>query len=189
MSQLTHNKALDNQTEARVVAMIARGDSYSSIHAQLTREGIEVSVSTIGAIKKRNPEALQHMKSILMADQQTHAQKILNKSRTLIDRKLSNALSVEDELANLHEDYNDGKIDAEEYTHRFDYLVRQELGISELNSVSKEAFTQSQVEAGKPTAITENPTQAKENLERLLRAIASKDTAKMLESIFPSANA
>lgn len=184
MTKLANNKALDNQTEARVVAMIARGDSYGSIAATLNREGTEIAVSTIGAIKRRNPEALAHMQKILLDDQTTHAQKILNKSRTLIDRRLTDAMKIEDDIAQLHEDYHDGIIDEVEYRQKFDLILRNTLNIGELNAVSKEAFSQSQIEAGKPTSITENPTQAKENLERLLRAIAANDTKGMLESVF-----
>lgn len=184
MNKLAHNRALDSQTEARVVAMIARGDSYTSISEQLKKEGIEVAVSTVGAIKKRNPEALQHMQRILVDDQTTHAQKILNKSRTLIDRRLTEAMKVEEELAELHEEYHDGVIDDEEYRHRFDYIMRQQVSLPELNQVAKESFNQSQIEANKPTSIVDNPAQAKENLEVLLRAIAKNDTQGMLKAVF-----
>lgn len=189
MSQLTHNRVLDSQQEARVVALIARGDSYSAIRDQLASEGVEVALSTIGAVKKRNPEALAHIKKIIVADQTTRAQKILNKSRDLIDKKLDRAADIDAEVARLQEAYEAEEITPREYWSALEVVLRQALTITELNSVSKESFNQSQIEANKPTSITESPAQAKENLERLLRAIASKDTSKVLEAILPPTHA
>jgi len=187
MSKLTHNRVLDAQTEAQVVAMIARGDSYSSIQEQLKGEGVEISISTIAKVKSRNPQALAKIQSILVERQASQAEAILAKSRTLINRRLDQATRVEEDLVKLTEDFDNELISREEYNARFAHIVSHELSITELNSVSKEAFSQSQIEAGKPTSITDNPTQAKENLRVLLDAIQRNDTRGMLEAIFPDA--
>lgn len=182
MSQ-TKNK-LDSQTETRVVAMIARGDTYETIAQTLEGEGSPLAISTISAIKKRNAEALAYMKRVMLEEQTTQSGKLLAKSRTLIERKLDRALRVDEELKELINELHDGVIDPKEYSMRSAGILGHELTITELNSVTKEAFNQSQIEQGKPTAISNNPQQAREDLGHLLDAIKTGDEVRLQQIVF-----
>lgn len=179
-------KKLDAQTETQVVALLARGDTQQEIVDWLKEEhDIKMSIAAIGVIKKRNAQALQYMQTQLIKHETTMATGILEKSRKLIDRKLSRALTLEEELKELRQKFDNQEIDSDEYYREFDILMRSQLTVQELNSLSKESFNQSQLEAGKPTAIADNPAQAKANLAVLLDAIKDRDDAKALEAIFP----
>jgi hypothetical protein len=181
-------KKLDGNTESQVVAMLARNDTQQQIVDWLKSEkGIEMSVANIGVIKKRNTEAITFMRGELVKHETTIAATILDKSRRLIDKKLDKALSIEDELTALRKSFDDGKMNADNYYREVDIVLRNRLSVQELNALSKEAFNQSQIEAGKPTSITESPEQAKAHLAVLLAAIANGDEAAALKAIFPSA--
>jgi hypothetical protein len=56
--------------------------------------------------------------------------------------------------------------------------------LRDLIAASKEMFNQTQIEAGKPTSITESPEQAKRNLQTLLQAIHNRDDKAMVDAIF-----
>lgn len=179
-------KKLDAQTETQVVALLARGDTQQAITDWLKEEkGITMNVSAIGVIKKRNAEALSYMQNQLVQHEISLSTQILSKSRELIDKKLDRATGLEEKLEKLRQQFENDEITEKQYTLEVDILWRSQLTIQELNAVSKEAFNQSQLESGKPTAIAESPTQAKQNLAILLQAINNKDDAAALAAIFP----
>lgn len=178
-------KKIDAQTETQIVARLARGDTMKSI-AEWVEEakGTTISTQTISAIKTRNSEALDYMNKQLVQHETTVAAQILDKSRKLIDNKLNRALKVEDELSKLRREYENEEIETKEYFDRLEVIMRQEMSVKELNSLSKESFNQSQLEAGKPTSIAESPAQAKQNLAKLLTAIKGGDEADIINSLF-----
>lgn len=179
-------KKLDGNTETQVVAMLARGDTHQQILNWLEQEkGITVSLPTIGLIKRRNEEGINFMKSQLVKHETTIAATILEKSRRLIDRQLDKALSVDDELRSLRDRFEAGEITDDAYYRDVEVVLRNRLSVHELTSLSKEHFNQSQVEAGKPTSITETPEQAKQHLSVLLAAIAKNDDKAVLAALFP----
>lgn len=181
-------KKLDTQTETQVVAMLARGDSHPVIVNWLkTDRDITLSVKTISLIKSRNAEALKFMHGEIVKHETTMATTILGKSRRLIDKKLDRAVKLEDELTELRQQYESKEITAEEYYHWVDLALKSQLSVQELNSLAKESFNQSQIEAGKPTSIADSPAQAKASLEALLHAIANNDQSAMMKEIFPNA--
>jgi hypothetical protein len=181
-------KKLDLNTETQVVAMIARGDNYQKILDWLEREkGVSITKTTLTRIKERNAEGLDFMRKELVKHETTMAGTILEKSRRLIDQRLDRALNLDEEIAELRSKLDNEEIDEREYYSMLDTLLRSQLTVAELNSLTKESFNQSQVEAGRPTSITENPQQARANLESLLSAIQSNDQSKMLKAIFPDA--
>jgi hypothetical protein len=177
-------KILDVQTEVKVVALIARGDTYGSIQALLRQDGIEISTQTLAAIKKRNSEALSHIKSEIIKLESSKATAILEKSRNLIEKKLD--LADDDTTPKwLQDAYDEGEIDFAEYNKRKDAIMNKRgITVGELNMVAKEAFNQSQIESGKPTSITNSPEQAKKNLETLLKAIKSGNEEDIAKAIF-----
>lgn len=184
-SMSNHN--LDTATETNILARIARGDTYEAIRRDLAVEGTSIAISTISAVKKRNVASLEFMQNELVKHETNQSTKLLTKSRKLLERKLDKALGIDEQIEDITEQYQAGEIDDVMFRSLTDRADKSELTASELNSITKEMFNQSQVEQGKPTAITDNPTQAKENLKTLLEAINDKDDRKIIEAIFPDA--
>lgn len=175
---------LSTQTETQIIAMIARGDTYGAIQQALKAKDESVSIQTITAVKKRNLEAFKYMKGVMVEQATNQSTKILAKSRELIDRKLDRALRQNDEVLELTQQFEDGDIEREEFHVLLNRAEKHELTVQELTSLTREMFNQSQVEQGKPTSISDNPAQAKENLKTLLEAINNKNETAILEAIF-----
>lgn len=179
---------IDTHTETRIVALIARGDSYTTIQKELEKDGISISTSGLSEIKKRNQEALSYIQHKLNEHQVSKTTKILDKARNMIEQQLDEAngnIPVLEELAELRAN---GDIDDAEFARlSMSAVTSRRISIKDLTTVSKEMFNQSQIESGKPTSITESPEQAKKNLQTLLEAINNKDEASMLKAIFPDA--
>lgn len=182
-----NNRSIDTQTETKVVAMIARGDSYSTIKENLELEGTTISTTAISDIKKRNTEALNQIQSAIVQAQTSQATRLLGKSRTIIERRLDKELNRAEDIDEYRQLWLNGEISYEEYRDEVLKYGDKAMSTAELTSLTKEMFHQSQIEQGKPTAISENPTQAKENLSTLLRAISQGDEAAMVRAIFPDA--
>lgn len=168
--------------------MMARGDNHTKIKAWLfDSRGIDLSLKSLGVIKKRNGQALDYMKSEITKHELTVAGTILDKSRKLIDRRLNRAMKIEDEMKEVQRQLDAEEIDQTTYWQAVDAILRNQLTISELNSLTKESFNQSQIEAGRPTTIAETPTQMKASLAPLLAAIANNDQEAAIKAIFPDA--
>jgi hypothetical protein len=178
------NKKLDTQTETEVVAYIARGDSYDDIINVFTQRGFTLNKTNLTHIKQRNSEALTFMQNAITEKQLSHASSILRKSRQLLENKLDIQLDVQHELDQLKADWKAGTYDFDEYINLSTVILKRQLTASELNSITKESFNQSQVEAGKPTAITESPAQARKNLQIILDAIAAGDDKGAIDALF-----
>lgn len=178
-------KKVSTAQETKIVAMIARGDSYETVVRNLKEEGVDIAKTTVMRVKDRNAEALAFMKNTMLEQQASTAGRILNRSRELIEKRLSDSDNYWEVIKELNEKLESGEIDENQYnTMR---PIAPKISITELNSVAKEMFNQSQIEAGKPTAITNNPVQAKENLKTLLEAIQRGDDKKIAEAIFTDA--
>lgn len=180
-------KKLDAQTETQVVAMIARGDTHQQIVDWLEdTKGVTLSVKTISAIKSRNAESLGFMQDQLIRHETTVAETLLEKSRKLLDNRLDDALHFAEKADKLRKRFDDGEIDEKRYYHELDALfARSSISVKDLTAISKESFNQSQIEAGRPTSIADNPAQAKANLATLLLAIKNRDDAAALKALFP----
>jgi len=177
-------KLLTTQAEVRIVALIARGDTYATIQAQLKKDGISITIPTISKIKLRNEDALKAIKTQMIKVESSKSATILEKSRNLIEKKLDKAEddSIPEELTQALEN---GDIDFKDYLKEVSRVQNsRRLSVGELNMVAKEAFNQSQIESGKPTSITDSPEQAKHNLERLLSAINSGKEEDIVKAIF-----
>lgn len=176
---------IDTATETKIVALLARGDTLQQVKDFLADQGTELSISGIQAVKNRNTEALSYVKNKLMEHNTSNSARILDKARKQLEQKLDNSDKSQIEIDKLQEMYNDGEIDAKELLRRSDEVRRRyNINVKDLTTISKEMFNQSQVEAGKPTSITENPAQQKENLRTLLDAINKGDEAAIANAIF-----
>lgn len=162
--------------------MIARGDKHQQIVDQLASEDITIALSTISAIKKRNTEAIAFMKNQMIEAEASTATRLIHKSRMLLEKRLDQGIKDEDELNKLATQYREGEINWEQY--RIKAAGRLKLSISELTSLSKEAFHQSQLEQGKPTGIVDDPAAAKMRLKEVLMAINNRDDEKAVALIF-----
>lgn len=185
---MANRRKIDTQTEIKIVARIARGDSYQEIKDDLAKDGVDISLSGITDVKQRNSLALEQIKGSLVQHEASKSARILDKAKKQLEGKLDNAERIEQELSEAKKLYDDGDIDFKEYLDSVDQInKRGHISIKDLVTVSKEMFNQSQIEAGKPTSITENPEQQKENLMTLLKAINEKDDVGMIKAIFPDA--
>jgi len=185
---MANKRKIDTQTEIKIVARIARGDTYQDIKDDLVKEGVDISLSGITDIKQRNSMALEQIKSSLVAHETSKSARILDKAKKQIEHKLDSADQIEKELEEAKKLYDDGDIDFKEYLDSVEQINRRgHISVKDLVTISKEMFNQSQIEAGKPTSITENPEENKKNLMILLKAINDKDEVGMLHAIFPDA--
>lgn len=118
-----------------------------------------LSISGIKKVKKRNPIALTKMEEIITEKQAISASRLLEKSNREIEKKLDKASADEEDI-----------------------------NLRDLVGVSKEMFSQSQIEHGKPTSITTNSTQdpieAKKELKSLLKALKANDAVELQRIIF-----
>ena len=182
------NRKIDTQTEIKIVARMARGDTYADIKDDLAKEGVDISLSGLTDIKQRNSAALEQIKSSLIAHETSKSARILDKAKKQLESKLDAAETFEVRIATLKNKLEAGEIDEKEYEAMIRVLeFDSKITIKDLVTVSKEMFNQSQIEAGKPTTITENPEENKRNLMILLKAINEKDEIGMLKAIFPDA--
>lgn len=176
---------IDTQTETRIVVLKARGDTYEDIKKTLAKDGIEMSISGLQKVIERNKPALEHIKSELVQHQTTKTSRILEKTREQIEKKLDAAAGDIPALQELIELRDAGEIDNDEFSRLSMRAVEAHgIPLRDLIAASKEMFNQSQIEAGKPTSITESPEQAKRNLQTLLEAIHNRDDKAMVDAIF-----
>lgn len=176
---------IDTQTETRIVVLKARGDTYEQIKNTLAKDGVDISVSGLQKVVERNKAAMEHIKGELVQHQTTKTTRILEKTREQIEKKLDAAAGDVPVLHELIQLRDDGEIDDNEFARLSMRAVEAHgIPLRDLIAASKEMFNQSQIEAGKPTSITESPEQAKRNLQTLLEAIHNRDDKGMVDAIF-----
>lgn len=178
------NSKLTEVTEKKVLALLARGDTGKEIAAQLKAEDdIDISPQGILAVGKRNAGALSVIKNKIQAKQTSNAVAILDKSRNLIEKRLNRAERLELLLDDLAAQFAAGEIDADEYLSRIRMIPS--ITLTELSSVAKEAFNQSQVEAGALGALPGvTPAEAQAQLAVLVKAIQSGDEVELQRIVF-----
>lgn len=174
---MPYKEPTDTQTEMKALAMLVRGDTHKSIGQELG-----ISAQTVVKIRDRNPDTLAIMKNKLVEKQISNAAKILDKSHRLLDDQLSQVEDAEQVRREARREYIDGLIDKKEFDARLRMLPKA--SISDLTSVSREMFNQSQIEQGKPTSISGNPDEAKKQFLDLAEAIKAGDEVKLQQIIF-----
>lgn len=134
--------------EVRVVALIARGDTYDQIQAELEQAGTHISKVTLGNIKKRNLDNLVMLKEKLAANEEEHALKIKQKANERISKRLDSDDKATQMYEDLHSKFMSGEITFQEYNDGVKALPKQFfVSTGELVAVSKEMHQQSKGDA------------------------------------------
>lgn len=169
---------VSTETSLQILALIARGDTLTSISQQTG-----IAITTIADLKKRNQSALSLIESRMIEHKISNATKLLDKSQSLIEKKLDRVASAADLRQEALEEYRTGAIDSDEF--RAKTFGLPDATLTELNGIAKESFNQSQIEQGKPTSITNSP-EAKEDLLALAQALKDGDEVEMYKLVFNS---
>jgi len=170
---------LNTAQRMRVLALLARGDSFAMIHDHLQNTyGVDVHDSTISQIKKTHADTLATMTATIAEAEAADAESLLAKSRRMIGRKLQKAEADTSEIQKLDRRFRNGEISHLEYERERRGLL--ELSIQELTTVSKEMFNQSNkgLPPGSPPPGLPAGGQ-QEATEALLGAIARGDTVEI----------
>lgn len=165
------------ETKLQVLALFARGDTYEQVS---TATGIKIPA--LQKIKERNKAALEVIQNRMIDYKVSKSKKILDKTHSLIDKKLDKVAASWRNREELEAKYKSGEIPYEEF-------IKQSVGftdvtLTELNSVSREAFNQSQIESGKPTSIANSPHEATQDLMRLVEALKGGDEIVLERLVF-----
>lgn len=169
-------KPTDTETQLKILAHISRGDSYEEIAKEFN-----IAVSTVSAIKKRNESTLAIIKERMIDHQISKSKQILDKGHRLIEQRLDKALSADSELEKLNERLERKEINLDEFLALRGSLYQPTL--TELNAIAKEAFNQSQIEQGKPTAVASTPQGAVQQLNDLVNALNKGDEVQLFKMV------
>lgn len=174
------NQPISTADEVKVVALLARGDTQKSI-----AEEVGISPASVGVIKGRNADILSEIHGALVLQNTKQAKKILDRSHTLIDKRLSAEEQNYDDRVELKDKLDNSEITYSQYLSGLRAIPT--ISLAELTGLSKEMFNQSQIEDGKPTSIPggagANSDDAAKKLQDLIEALHSNDSVKMLELI------
>lgn len=166
------------QKQLQILALVVRGDSAAKI-AEITG----IPKSTVDNIRNRNHANIQLIKSRLIEHEVSKSKKILDKSQGIMDKKLTRLEKNEDIRQDALQALETGAISHEEYNQKVSGLT--DVTLTELNSVAKEAFNQSQIEMGKPTSISASTQEAKDDLVRLVDELKKEhNEEELLKLIF-----
>lgn len=175
-----NNSKVDQQTEVKAVALLARGDSPVKI-----AEELGIHVNTVRNIKERNVDVLADVKHELVVHEIKKAKTLLDKSHSLIEKRLSAETKVAEGRQELSEMLANGDIEYRDYIAGLKQLPQ--LTLAELTALSKEMFNQSQIEEGKPTSIPggagSTSPDAVAKLQEILDLLNADDTDELLEYI------
>lgn len=151
--------------------LLARGDTYKQIQAQIERG---VTDATISAVKKRNKDNLELIASKLMERAAEDAAGIKQKANTLISKRLDKVDDTFDILDKARQDWIDDKITWKEY----EKIMRKfkDVSLGELVTVSKEMHAQS--------SKGDAPPSSPKDLADIAAAIASGDEVRITQAVF-----
>lgn len=172
---MLRNNPLNIVEETKIVALLARGDSYLQIRKQFTKEFERtLSLETIRKIRDRNAENLKIIMSRTLEKQEVDVLQIRAKANRKIENRLDLDSKQQDLLIKANEDFLNDKIDLQEYTK----LVKsvKQLSVSDLVNVSKEMHAQS---AGDP-APQGNP----QDMARIAAALQNSDEVQLNQLVF-----
>lgn len=166
---------IDIATETKIVALLARGDTYTEIQGQI--EG-GVSLVTIGAVKKRNKENLMIIAEKMAIKAAEDASSIKLKANKLISARLDVDGLDQEVLDHAKAQYLADEISWATYER----IVNKSraASITELVTVSKEMHHQS--------AEGDTPPANASDLAALAAAIRSGDSLKITQLVFGNDN-
>lgn len=157
--------------EVKIVAMLARGDTYEGISANA---GFPVSTVTVGKVKKRNKDNLDLIAKKTLAKEEADAAAIKNKANKLISSRLDKADNHAKLIEKLEADYINGDLNYKEYYHA--RKTMKDTSLPELVIVSKEMHHQTSAET--------TPPANQQDIATLISAIKSGDEVKLNQIIF-----
>lgn len=167
--------SLTAMQETKIVALLARGDSYSDI-ARLfeAEEDRPLNVHTVSAVKRRNQATLDKIKTATLQKQVADAMQIKLKANNVISTQLDNLERNSLILQKAGVEYLAGDLSLKEYTE----IAKRLKGASlpELVAVSKEMHAQTN---GTPDAPINPAEQA-----ALVSAMEAGDTVKLTQVLF-----
>lgn len=164
--------------ELKIVALLARGDTYQQIQEYFQANAMRKPTNTtILNVRKRNKENLDLIKQKIIQKEAEDATSIKEKANSLIKKRLERADSEAKVLAIANQQFVDGEIDMEELT-RVKRLIK-ETGMVELVAVSREMYAQSRADND---VVNNTP----KDLSALVAAIRSGDEVKLQQIIFNS---
>lgn len=166
---------LSTTEEMKIVALIARGDTYAQIQEEMKAMGRTVTLQTIARAKKRNKENLKIIKTKVVEIEQANALSIKEKANALLQKRLDQVDQETEIVARANKEYLEGDMPHEVYERLMKTM--KPTSLPELVSVSKEMHQQSKSE---PDAL---PTPAKD-MQALADAIKSGDEVMLNQMIF-----
>jgi hypothetical protein len=166
----------DHETQLQVLALKARGDTYQQIS-----EATGIKVPTLQGIITRNKDTLAIIEDKMIEHKVSKSKKILDKAHDLIERKLDRIVDSHEAQDEARAMLKRGEISPEEYRNISMTFI--DATLTELNSISREAWNQSQVESGKPTSIAASPREARDDLVRLVEALKIEGNELTLERL------
>lgn len=166
-----HYMKISIEEETKILALLARGDTYEKIREQVDGRVTDV---TIRAVKRRNKENLDIIRQKMMEKATDDAMSIKDKANRIISNKLNHIDANLEILNKAREDWLDDKIDYKEFETI--HKKYKDVTLNELVTVSKEMHHQA-VE-------TEQPKAAPQDLSALVEAIKSGDQVKVTQVLF-----
>lgn len=177
---LNHAYVMTQQDKAQMIALIARGDKNSEIVRHFDEKGVKVHLTQIKRLRTAEKGLVVDLQNKMVERNLSNATKILDKSRNLIEKKLDYYTEAEDKRLSSWQRLQNGEITGQEYLE--DTRGLPDVSLAELNSVSRESFSQSQVESGKPT-VHQDPAQQQAQLQTLLQAINNGDEVTLTQLV------
>lgn len=171
----------------KVLALIARGDTYEQISQILKKEdGKEISAPSISHIKKTHSDTLEKMRGMIVQQETAEVAEILVRSRRMTNRKLARAERDETELDKLNNEYRQGNISTKDYENKKRTLL--DLSINQLVQVSKEMHSQILKPEDSPAGSEAGEKGARSNfnpdlVQTITEAIKKGDTVKLQQVI------
>lgn len=177
-------KTVTPVTEQKAIALLARGDKYQEVADTLKREdNIELKATGISMIARRHKDTIATLRKQMQDKVTSNSLAILDKSRQLIEKKLDRASKLELVLDELADQFANNEIDLDEYLTKVRAIPA--ITLTELTSVTKEAFNQSQAESGALGALPGvSPEDAKAQLATLVRAIQDGNEIELQRIVF-----
>lgn len=161
--------------EVKIVAYLARGETYASIRNLMAPTLPGISDSLIVRVKQRNKANLDVLTTKLEEIEVNEAQSIKQNANKLLKGKLRKAEKEDAIKEKLHDDYLAGELEAREY---YDALkLVGTTSIPELVIVSKEMHQQTKFEP-------DTPPSSPRDLDALREAIKNGDEVALQQIIF-----
>jgi DNA-binding CsgD family transcriptional regulator len=170
---------LEPSTEAEVVARLARGDKQYNI-----AQDLGISERLVGTVKRRQSDALEVINRKLLQRKMRATTRILEKVHQQLEKRIDESAEYWELIDQYQAEYDESEqteTDKELLSVKLKSLKR--LTTSELITVAKEMFHESQVEQGKPTSLsyTADANTTKIQLDQIMQAINNGDEIKLLE--------